>query len=204
VIRSARETIRAWWGPRTALVVLFLAFFLPVLGAWYLNVQRPDWLPTGGTNHGTLVQPARALDATGLTDLAGAPLPDHALSGHWTFVYLESDGCGEPCREALYRMRQVRLALGKDMDRVARWLVLPEGSPAADLGPLLAEHPGLEVVRAPAAWHERLAAGAAPGEPAPLHLVDPNGYLMMRFSPALDPGEILDDLKHLLRLSKIG
>jgi len=36
------------------------------------------------------------------------------------------------------------------------------------------------------------------------YLVDPLGNLVMYFHPDLDPAEMVDDIKHLLRLSRIG
>jgi hypothetical protein len=36
------------------------------------------------------------------------------------------------------------------------------------------------------------------------YLVDPLGNLVMYFRPDLDPSDMVDDIKHLLRLSRIG
>jgi len=37
-----------------------------------------------------------------------------------------------------------------------------------------------------------------------IYLVDPLGNLMMRFPPDLEPKSLLKDLKHLLKVSRIG
>ncbi len=37
-----------------------------------------------------------------------------------------------------------------------------------------------------------------------IYLIDPLNNLIMYFSPELEPGDITDDLKHLLELSRIG
>jgi hypothetical protein len=36
------------------------------------------------------------------------------------------------------------------------------------------------------------------------YLVDPLGNLVMYFEPDIDPYDMVDDVKHLLRLSRIG
>ena len=36
------------------------------------------------------------------------------------------------------------------------------------------------------------------------YLVDPLGNLVLYFRPDLDPSEMVDDIKHLLKLSRIG
>ncbi|MGI9204997.1 MAG: hypothetical protein ACR2Q3_13365, partial [Woeseiaceae bacterium] len=37
-----------------------------------------------------------------------------------------------------------------------------------------------------------------------IYLIDPLDNLIMYFSPAIEPGDMVDDLKHLLELSRIG
>ena len=37
-----------------------------------------------------------------------------------------------------------------------------------------------------------------------IYLIDPFGNLMMRFSPELSPKSMLKDVKHLLKVSRIG
>jgi hypothetical protein len=36
------------------------------------------------------------------------------------------------------------------------------------------------------------------------YLIDPLGNLVMYFRPDIDPADMVDDVKHLLRLSRIG
>ena len=36
------------------------------------------------------------------------------------------------------------------------------------------------------------------------YLVDPLGNLVLYFSPDIDPGDMVDDIKRLLKLSRIG
>jgi len=37
-----------------------------------------------------------------------------------------------------------------------------------------------------------------------IYLIDPLGNIMMRFPSDLEPGKVLKDLKHLLKVSRIG
>jgi hypothetical protein len=105
-------------------------------------------------------------------------------------------------------MRQSRIALNKDMDRVQR-VFLVTGR-CCDRGFLAAEHPDLVVARV------EDAASAALLEPFPtyggvpvadagrIYLVDPLGNLLMSYSPAAPEKALLSDVKKLLRLSHIG
>lgn len=179
------------------LLLLALVFFLPLLLAWWLYFEGRSLAPEGRTNHGELLEPfvnvAEALPASELAALSG---------DDWLLVYVHRDACGEECREALVRLRQSRLMLGPDMDRVAR--VFLHGPVPPDRVLLEREHPGLtalEDAEAAALMTRERPEGLPPGG---LYLVDPLGNLVMYFSPEIAPRDMVDDIEHLLELSRIG
>ena len=186
---------------RILLAATFLFFFLPVAGAWLLNVYAPDWRPFGTVNHGTLVQPVRAVSAVQLRHFDGTAIDPGYLSERWTLVHLLDGNCGQSCIEVLSRSRQVQRALGDDMYRVQLLLVR-----AAPVDARLAEFPaGVDFAVADSGWLARFSdtdAGAGPD--AGIYLVDPQGYLMMRYPQDVDRRALLADLERLLKLSKIG
>jgi hypothetical protein len=46
--------------------------------------------------------------------------------------------------------------------------------------------------------------GVEPSQAPQLLLVDPLGNIMMRYPEGIPGGDVLDDLKHLLKISRIG
>jgi len=170
---------------KLALLAAFLA--LPVAAgwlAWWLNLA-----PGSTANYGTLLPP-RPLEAA----------PVAALKGKWVLVQLDGGGCGAYCERKLYFMRQVRRAMGKDMQRVGRlWILTDRAAPARRL---------LEAIAgtAVAAGEARLAADfPAERDPADhIYLVDPLGNLMLRFPRDPDPSRMIKDLERLLRYSGFG
>ncbi len=186
---------------RILLVATFLFFFLPIVGAWLLNVYAPDWRPFGTVNHGTLVQPARPVSAERLRHFDGSAMDPGYLSERWTLVHLLDGDCRQSCIDALARSRQVHRALGDDMHRVQLLLVR-----AAPVGARSAELPtGVALAVADRGWLARFtdidaAAGRDPG----IYLVDPQGYLLMRYPQDVDRRALLADLERLLKISKIG
>src|SRR6185312_15659266 len=89
------------------------------------------------------------------TDPGGAG-PDSAgqMRSKWSMVYIGAGNCDEPCRQALYVMRQTRLSLNNDMSRVDRVFLTTGNCCAREF--LAHEHPGLVVLDATGAAGMRL------------------------------------------------
>lgn len=184
---------------RLILVALVLIFAAPPLVSWllftYTDIGR-------GGGHGDLFQPPRSLPDAALVDGAGGTA---RLHGRWTLIYLASGGCGADCTEALYRMRQVRLATGRNSERVQRVVVFPAGE-TPPLARIAADWPG-QLVADPAAGFGSFEAFRAVPDEDPLaagrlYLADPGGDLMMSYARDADPEGIIKDLKRLLRYSR--
>jgi cytochrome oxidase Cu insertion factor (SCO1/SenC/PrrC family) len=187
------------------LVLLIVAIFAaPVIASWVLYLTRDHWSLSPG-NHGDIIQPARPLTGLSLQRIDDGPLTIGDLRGKWTLVYIGTSRCDAPCRESLYRMRQVRLALGEDMRRVERLLILTDQEGLAELRAGLKSYPGMVVATAPRAVLEDLVRAfdweAYPGS---VFVIDPLGNLMMRYDPATEPKGMLKDLERLLKVSRIG
>lgn len=179
---------------RILLLGTFLFFFLPIVGAWLLNVFVPDWRPFGTTNHGILVQPVRPVSAAGLRQEDGTLLDVGYLKGHWTLVHIGGDACGEECLASLGRMGRVQQALGDDMHRVQLLVV---GAGAHD------PPEGATVAVADERWLASFSFPDTPSGPG-TYLIDPRGYLMMRYPRDVGQRGLLSDLERLLKISKIG
>jgi hypothetical protein len=172
---------------RAQLALLALFFAAPFALAWL--AYWLDWAPGATSNYGELVAPPRAL--------SGAPL--ERLRGKWVLVTFDAATCDPYCERKLYFMRQLRRAQGRNQERVERLWLLTDGARPAPR--LLAAIAGTRL--APAAAHAPRfpAAGAVTDH---IYLVDPLGNLMMRYPRDPDPGQMLKDLRRLLRTSQIG
>ncbi|HET6630969.1 MAG TPA: hypothetical protein VFG91_14445 [Woeseiaceae bacterium] len=185
--------------PRGLVPFLLVAamFALPLLIASWMYYGNGALVPEGRTNHGTLLEPIVNVRER-LPGSEAAALSDE----HWLLVYAHEGQCAQSCRAALFRLRQSRLMLGPDMDRVQR--VFLHGDEAPDRVFLEEEHAGLAVFHDPGLARlltekrpQRLTSGG-------LFLIDPLGNLVMYFSPDIAPGDMVDDIEHLLEVSQIG
>ena len=132
----------------------------------------------------------------------------NTLRGLWTLLYVPTGECLDTCQLNLYHMRQVRLALNHRMDRVQRAVV--QQSPSKIPERLLAEHPGLISATGEMAQLDDLIQQIDAAQQGmellqdAIYLIDPFGNLMLRFPKDLAPESMLKDIKHLLKVSRIG
>ena len=200
----ATASTHSKWRTRATLIGIVVVFFIPVLSAIWLNAYAPHWQPFGYTNHGKLLAPAVSVNAVRLKALDGLALKRDFWRGRWTMVYVASDGCDSRCEQALVRMRQVRLALGKDSDRIQRLLVFTDNQVlgSARIGQLLQKFPGLRIVSIPLHGTMQAVASTDPAAVGTVILVDPRAFAMLRFTTAISASEVLKDMQRLLKLAK--
>ncbi len=182
---------------RLQLALMALVFFGPLILAAWMYFGGGDMRPEGRTNHGILLEPIINIPA----ELPDSPVNPHN-DGYWLLLYANDAMCDEACEFALYSLRQSRLMLGKEMDRLRR--VFLHGESAPDKVLLADQHTGLITVEDSA-----LSALLKTKKPAELEaggyfLVDPLGNLVMYFRPDIDPSDMVEDIKRLLKHSRIG
>jgi glutathione peroxidase-family protein len=160
--------------------------------------------PEGRTNYGELIDPrAYPIPALHTTTLDGKPLALNDLKGKWIMLQVDAAECGDTCKKKLYEMRQLRLAQGKEMDRIERAWLITDKAPLETI--LMREYDGTQMLRAdPRAVKAWLPVEQGTRVEDHIYMIDPLGNLMMRFPKDADPNKIKKDLAKLLRASRIG
>jgi hypothetical protein len=98
-------------------------------------------------------------------------------------------------------MRRIRVALYRDMSRVARLVLADPGDPV--LQAAARAEPDLLVARGAGPWLDLSDADGAEAAPR-LYLVDPLGQLVMRYPARPEPAGVKADLERLLKFSWNG
>ena len=190
---------------RIQMLLLLLACATPVIASYIaFYFIKPEG---GKTNFGTLVYPAQELNPAWLN------VP---LQGKWTLLIARPAGeCkikDEKCIEALFLMRQVKVAMGRESKRVQLLWVNTDGK---TIDPEVAkaydqQAAGFKVVSLPADpklktefenWLNKEGAGQQ------IQLIDPSPAKMMYFPITNSPKEfssIKKDLEKLLKLNHKG
>lgn len=173
---------------RRTLIIVLIAFLLPVIVAWVILDQH--WYQAG-TNKGTLLA-----NPISLTDT-------EALPNGWKLGYVAPEQCGNRCQNTLYVMNQIDVAVGKDTDRVTP-VVLAQGA-AANTEPHL-ERLNIDRTTAP-----QLIAQLSDLPADSLFIIDPLNNVMLYYpthtdkeAMILEGKNVLADLRKLLKLSRIG
>ncbi len=190
---------------RLQMLFLLLACAAPVITSYFAYyVIKPEG---GKTNFGVLVQPAQEANDAWF----GIP-----LKGKWTLLLARPAGdCqvkNESCIEALFLMRQLRVAMGRESGRVQLLWVNVDGKPVDPQVALAYDKKtaGVTIVNLPAdpkfkaefqTWLDREGAGQA------IQLMDPSPAKMMYFpvtNSSKEFASIKKDLEKLLRLNHKG
>jgi cytochrome oxidase Cu insertion factor (SCO1/SenC/PrrC family) len=181
---------------RTKLVLLASLFAVPIVAS-LLAYRYARLQPTA--NYGELLLPPSPITLHVLGGEGGKPFNFASLSGHWVLVMADAGECPKGCREKLMTLRQVRLALGREANRVERVFVADDGR-APDPKALLGYEGTLVAIR-PA--DVKLPPGAG-SDREHIYLIDPRGNVMMRWGAAPDWKRMHKDLQRLLKASQIG
>lgn len=173
---------RSRWIP-ALLVAMFLAPFATALFLYYT-----DWQPGRTKNHGELLHPVRDLRAVLFVRADGGRFEFHHEDHLWRMLVAPPRDCADACERLADTLHRVWLGLGKDADSVQ---VLWVGVAPKQV------FRNLIVLRADDTLPPHLP-DAATRAAIPVYLVDPSGYLFMRYPPGFDPGGLRRDIKRLL------
>ncbi|WP_120997901.1 hypothetical protein [Stutzerimonas urumqiensis] len=148
------------------------------------------WVPEARSYHGTLVAGETGLQALGVD----------RPSDRWQLLVTAPHACADACQRLVYLARQVNIGLGREADRVVHALAVAAPVDGDYASTLQREYPQLLQQPLDAERHRQSGTPDAPH----LWIVDPHGNPVLRY-PAGTPGKgVLEDLKHLLKISRIG
>ena len=191
---------------KTKLILLILMFLLPVAGSWYLvffTDYARDGKDGGGAEHGALIEPPRQLNNASLLWVSEDSSEQASLYGKWSMLFFVDGPCEAECEENLYRLRQIRLATGRQMKRLQRIAIIDESEITRFSDNLGENYPGQLYVSKKDLGGDflRQFQGLGLDDKAAIFLIDTRGFLMMRYPGDTDPSGIIRDLSRLLRIS---
>lgn len=174
---------------RLVLALIALLFFASFGAALVLHYG--GWRPSSTRNHGELLQPPIDLRALSLRRGDGGDYPWQPRAGVWRVLVAPPEACGTRCLELLDALYRVWLSEGRHADALD---VLWVGEPP----PAALRFRRLVAIRPVPALATALPDSAAAGA-LPVYVIDPAGYLVLRYPPGFDPNGLRKDLQRLIR-----
>ena len=193
---------------RIGMILVIAVFVASPITAWLVYTGVIDYKhePGQGNNYGKLVHPARPLDNFELADEKGGRADKKLFDGLWTLLEIADTTCTDNCRKNIYKMRQVRLALGKDAPRVQRMIL---ASTPDNLTTIMSDNPGtllFSIIEATTPLLRKFPdyiEGDISSVSGRIYIIDPLGNLMMMYPDDADPSKLLKDVRKLLKATWI-
>ncbi|MFA0922844.1 hypothetical protein [Xanthomonas fragariae] len=176
---------------RSMLIALAVLFFGSMLLAGVLRFS--GWQPASMRNHGELLKPPADLRALVPLRANGQPYAWAPIERVWRIVLAPPPNCTQQCVTLAAELDKVWQLLGHRADKVE---VLWIGTPPTGLPPM----PALRVLREDARLRQALLPRAADAAGVPVYVIDPNGFVILRYAPGFDPAGLRADLVKLLKL----
>ena len=174
---------------RLKLLLLLAIVIGPMLLA-YAMYHGQFWVPQDRTYHGELLGDGTQREALGVD----------SEESRWQLLVTSPTTCEQDCQALVHQARQIQIALNREALRVTHALATTTPVDAAYQQTLTREYPQLGQYSLDVS---RYQASGQPLMPS-LWIIDPLGYVVLRYDLSHNGRNILKDLQLLLKLSRIG
>lgn len=174
--------------------IQLLLILLGVIGPMILATgmyKLQFWVPEGRSYHGELIGNGQSRADLGVT----------ADEERWQMLVTAPKDCAVDCQQLVYLARQIQIGLGRDAGRASHALAVAQPLSADYEAKLIREYPQLQRYPLDAAAFSKATGDKATPQ---LWIIDPHGNLVLRYDPSVKGKDLLNDLRHLLKLSNIG
>ena len=185
---------------KLTLIGIFLLFFIPIIASWYLVFYTDFMQDSQGIQHGTLVSPVVSIGSIKAKEIS--TMSEVEITKKWVLVFIQNNVCDESCNERLYQLRQIRLALGEDRDKVDRLVIFNQIN---DYNELKDSYSGQKFIDNSFKDYQFLVKKfnvVHSDKTNPIFLLYPYGFLMMQYPQGTDPKGIIKDIERLIKNSK--
>lgn len=174
--------------------VQLLLIVLGVIGPMILATgmyKFQFWVPDSRSYHGELIGNGQTRAEIGV----------QADEQRWQLLVTAPRECAADCKQLVYLARQVQIGLGREASRASHALAISQPLDADYDAQLQREYPQLQRYPLDLPAYQKGAQGA---DAPQLWIIDPHSNLVLRYDARIKGKALLNDLRHLLKLSNIG
>jgi hypothetical protein len=179
------------WRGRLQLLLILAVVIGPMLVASAMYYGR-FWIPEARNYHGVLIGTGQNLGELGVHGVEDS---------RWQLVVTAPGECDKTCKELVYLARQINIGLNRDATRATHSLATVQPLSGDYQALLQREYPQLGLYSLQKDEYDKAATDVKAPQ---LWIVDPMGNLVLRYGAESKGKAILEDLRHLLKISQIG
>lgn len=205
------EPTNIWYARRRrgqwTAVTLMLIIFIPMAVAMFVYYTGVG-MPAGTINKGVLLQQPVNFGNFSLNNTQHQTWNIEEQKSKWRWLVIGKSGCDARCEEQLYITRQAHIRLGEKAGRVERIFLVPGSTLQQGVADSLQrDHPHMTLLTLSDAEFQQLMTALGQQLPATVNpessifLMDPEAWLMMAYQDSHQGGDLLDDIKRMLKLS---
>ena len=181
---------------RGLLLLVFALFLGSMLVAGALRFA--GWQPAGMKNKGELLQPPVDLRERAPALAAGGTYAWNPGERQWRILAVPPSACGRACADAARDLDIIWRAAGRNADHVdVLWLCAEAGCTVPSP---LDQDRSLHVLAPDAALRASLPGADGAVDGVPMYILDPNGFVILRYAAGADLRGMREDLVKLLKL----
>ncbi len=169
---------------RLKFISIIFVFLSPFLFAQYFYTSNVTET-RGTTNHGTFLPNEIIIE-----------VESTSKNEYWTILQILPLNCNKKCQNDTHIIRQINTALGKDMDRVKRYILKNTNSNKNYI--YLNNYPKVVVLDNSQTLYNRLS-----NMEERVFIADPFGKIILGYKEDFNAKGLLKDIKKLLKYSKI-
>ena len=184
---------------RLVLIVIALMFFIPILLSWYLSFFSDFKKDAQGIQHGILIEPPIPLGNLQAFSIGETNIDE--LQKKWTIVFFTGKSGKQDSQNKLYQLRQIRLAVGKDRDKVERLLIADK---SLDWEKFKDDYKDQKVIDDRSKSYNsliKLFKQYDGFDMSSIYLIDAYGSLIMKYQKDAKPKGIIKDIERLIRVA---
>ena len=175
---------------RWQLILILMMVIGPMALATFMY-KLQFWVPDSRSYHGELIGNGQTRADIGV----------QAQEDRWQMLVTAPKDCALDCQQLVYLARQIQIGLGRDASRASHALAAAQPLTSEYDAKLTREYPQLQ--RYPLDLSTFSHSNGDKTTPQ-LWIIDPHGNLVLRYDPSVKGKDLLNDLRHLLKLSNIG
>jgi len=185
------------------LLFILIIFTFPFIISYFILDDYNSGQDLQTTNYGEFIDPPINIKSINTPVFDKEEDPEDVFNKKWTLIQFESNICSKRCSDTTFLLKQINIALGKDMKRIQRVFLSYNKMESIGISTMIDNYPNLILINNEPRDLHIMINKISNNESAVL-LVDPLGNVILKYRDDFNGKKLLKDLKKLLKLSRVG